>query len=437
MPMPSQITLPELGDWRDADELHRLQAARLPLALAAARRAPFYRAHLPDGPRGEHDWHTLPLTTKDDLRASYPLGMLAIEQEELATYHESSGTTGEPTPSYLTDDDWDDIATRYARSAVNLGRRDAVLVNTPYSMLTTAHQMHRAARLRGALVVPAGNRTWNMPYARVVRLLRELPITVAWCVPTNALLIAAAARRAGHDPARDFPRLRAFLVAGEALSRARRARITEIWGGKAVFEDYGSTETGSLAGECARGRMHFWADRLYGEVMDPETGRSARYGTGQLVVTPLYRQAMPLIRYALEDTVEMSRDGCTCAWKLPTIQVLGRSATHVVVQGQPLFPSELEEAVYSLPLEHGVLFWRARHDPRSLEIQIEAEPAYRAGAAEALAHEVHRRLGISARVEAVDPGTIVPLERLDQQAPSLKPSYLFPSAAGWPREYLW
>jgi phenylacetate-CoA ligase len=437
MAMPSPIKLPELGDWRNADELHRLQAARLPQVLAAARRAPFYRARLPEGPRGEHDWHALPFTTKDDLRASYPLGMLAVEREELATYHESSGTTGEPTPSYLTDDDWDDIATRYARSAVNLGRRDAVLVNTPYSMLTTAHQMHRAARLRGALVVPAGNRTWNMPYARVVRLLHELPITVAWCVPTNALLIAAAARRAGHDPARDFPKLRAFLVAGEALSRARRTRISEIWGGKTVLEDYGSTETGSLAGECARGRMHFWADRLYAEVVDPETSRSARYGKGQLVVTPLYRQAMPLIRYALEDTVEMSLDGCACGWKLPTIQVLGRSATHVVVQGKPLFPSELEEAVYSLPLEHGVLFWRARHDPRSLEIQIEAEPGHRAGAAEALAHQVHQRLGISARVEAVDPGTIVPLERLEQHVPSLKPSYLFPAETGWPREYQW
>jgi phenylacetate-CoA ligase len=435
--MPSQTRLPELGDWRDADELHRLQARQLPLVLAAAHRAPFYRARLPEGARGQHDWHTLPFTTKDDLRGSYPLGMLAVDFEELATYHESSGTTGEPTPSYLTEDDWDDIATRYARSAVNLDKGDAVLVNTPYSMLTTAHQMHRAARLRGALVVPAGNRTWNMPYARVMRLLRDLPITVAWCVPTNALLIAAAARQAGHDPARDFATLRAFLVAGEALSRARRARIAELWGGKAVFEDYGSTETGSLAGECALGRMHFWADRLYGEVIDPGTGRSARYGKGQLVVTPLYRRAMPLIRYALEDTVELLPDGCTCDWKLPTIQVLGRSATHIVVQGKPLFPSELEEAVYTLPMEHGVLFWRARHDQRSLEIQMEAEPGHGARARETLARSVHERLGISARVEVVEPGTIVPLARLDSQAGMLKPSYLFPAESGWPREYLW
>jgi phenylacetate-CoA ligase len=429
--------LPEPGDWRDAGELHRLQAGQLPRVLAAAREAPFHRARLPGGALGADDWPTLPLTTKDDLRGSYPLGMLAVEFAELATYHESSGTTGEPTPSYLTEDDWDDIATRYARSAVNLGKGDAVLVNTPYSMLTTAHQMHRAARLRGAVVVPASNRTWNMSHGRVARLLRDLPITVAWCVPTNALLIAAAARLAGHDPARDFPGLRAFLVAGEALSRARRARIAELWGGKAVFEDYGSTETGSLAGECGLGRMHFWADRVYGEVIDPATGRSARHGRGQLVVTPLYRRAMPLIRYALEDAVELVPDGCPCDWKLPTIRVLGRSATHVVVQGKPLFPSELEEAVYTLPMAHGVLFWRARHDPRSLEIQVEAEPGHGARACEALAHEVHERLGISARVEAVEPGTIVPLARLDSQAGALKPSYLFPAGSGWPREYLW
>jgi phenylacetate-CoA ligase len=435
--MPELIKLPEIGDFRDAEDLHRLQRERLPEVLRHARAAPFYRARLPETTRGEDDWHKLPLTTKDDLRASYPFGMLAVDVEELATYHESSGTTGEPTPSYLTDGDWDDIASRSARSAVNLGKRDAVLVNTPYSMLNTAHQMHRAARLRGALVVPASNRSWNMPYARVVRLLRELPITVVWCVPTNALLLAAAARLAGHDPARDFSSLRAFLLAGEALSEARRARIAALWGGKAVLQDYGSTETGSLAGECSQGRMHLWADRVYCEVIDPVTGQSARHGTGQLVITPLYRRAMPLIRYFIEDTVEIRADSCGCGWELPTVQVLGRSVTRILVQGNPLFPSELESAVYSLPIEHGVLFWRALYDPNKLEIEIEVEPAHGAAAALALTDQVQKRLGISSQVRAVAPGTIVPLSRLTAQAGMLKPSYLFPADEGWPRDYVW
>jgi phenylacetate-CoA ligase len=297
--------------------------------------------------------------------------------------------------------------------------------------------MHRVACLRGALVIPASNRSWNMPYARVVRMLRELPITVVWCVPTNALLLAAAARIAGYDPARDFSSLRAFLVAGEALSEARRARIAALWGGKVVLQDYGSTETGSLAGECSHGRMHLWADRLYCEVIDTGTGRSALNGVGQLVITPLYRRAMPLIRYFIEDTVEIRADACGCGWKLPTVEVLGRSVTRALVQGKPLFPSELESAVYSLPIEYGVLFWRALYDTNRIEIEIEAEPAHGAAAAEALADQVQKRLSISSQVQAVAPGTIVPHERLTAQAGMLKPNYLFPADQGWPRDYLW
>ncbi|WP_428266992.1 phenylacetate--CoA ligase family protein [Haliangium sp.] len=435
--MPDTGLPPELGDWKSLDELHRLQSARLSEVFHRARTAPFYRARLPELEPAPDAWHSLPVTTKADLRAAYPFGMLAVDREQLATYHESSGTTGEPTSSYLTDGDWDDIASRYARTGIDLGRGETVLVNTPYSMLTTAHQMHRAARLRGALVVPAGNRTWNMPHARIVRMLRDLPISVVWSVPTNTLLVAAAARLLGYDPGSDFPTLRAFLVAGEALSEARRARISELWGGKAVLQDYGSTETGSLAGECSHGRMHLWADRLYCEVVDPVTGESARYGVGQLAITPLYRQAMPLVRYLLEDTVEVARTPCDCGWALPVVRVLGRSGTRIEVQGRPLFPSELEAAVYSLPMQYGVLFWRARHDPHSLEVEVEAEPSWARAAAAGLTDEIHHRLGISAKVRSVAPGTIVSQDHLREATITLKPSYLFPAHEGWPADYRW
>src|SRR6185437_4328586 len=124
-----------------------------------------------------------------------------------------------------------------------------------------------------------------MPYARVVRILHDLEVTLSWSLPTETLIWAAAAGHAGYQPGRDFPALRALFVGGEPLSPARRLRIAETWG-VPVVEEYGSTETGSLAGECPMGRLHLWADRAVFEVFDPDTERTRPDGHGQLVVTP-------------------------------------------------------------------------------------------------------------------------------------------------------
>jgi phenylacetate-CoA ligase len=135
-------------------------------------------------------------------------------------------------------------------------------VKTPYSMATTAHQMHVAARAAGAMVIPADNRTSMMPYRRVLRLLRDLQPTVTWSLPSEPLLWAAADRALATGTHERVPRLRALVVAGEPLSAAKRHRISELWGGARVIEDYGSTETTSLAGECSQGVLHAWADRF-------------------------------------------------------------------------------------------------------------------------------------------------------------------------------
>ncbi|MGH3801315.1 MAG: phenylacetate--CoA ligase family protein, partial [Pseudonocardiaceae bacterium] len=279
--------LPRLGQWPSVGELYRLQDKRLPEALVLALRSPFHRRRLDarNPPSTVQDLADVPLTTKQDLRDHYPWGMLAVPKEELATYHESSGTSGKPTPSYFTEADWHDVIGRFSRSAIDLTPSDTVMVRTPYSMLTTAHQAHQAARLCGATVVPADNRSLVMPYSRVIKALHELAVSVAWCLPSECLLWVAAARAAGLRPERDFPALRGFLLAGEPLTQARRARIQHLWGGIPVLQDYGSTETGSLAGECPDGRLHLWADRFLAEVYDPETGRSLREGSGQLVIT--------------------------------------------------------------------------------------------------------------------------------------------------------
>jgi phenylacetate-CoA ligase len=425
--------LPRLGSWRGVGALSGLQEERLPVAMELASRSPFYRDRVPraGGPRTIGELAKLARTTKKDLRAAYPYGMLAVPRQRLATYHESSGTTGEPTSSYFTERDWFDVIDRFRRNAVRFGASDTVLVKTPYAMMTTGPQAHDGARLAGATIIAAGNRSLIMPYSRIVRMLHDLSVTVTWSLPSQCLLWAAAARAAGYAPDRDFPQLRAFLVGGEPLTEARRARISAIWGGVKVFQDYGSTETGSLAGECCNGTLHLWADRFVPEVVDPTTGESSPRGTGHLVITTLYREAMPLVRYDLEDLVEVSDADCSCGWALPALRHHGRSGAGVRVGGTRLTQSALERHVFGLPLEYGVWMWRARRVGGGLAVEIEA-PAEHAGAACAeLTTAISQHTGVPCVVSALPPGQLVPLATLTQPVAFSKPRSLFDEDENW------
>jgi phenylacetate-CoA ligase len=421
---------PRLGDWHDHAGLARLQDARLGATLAAAARSPFYQQRGLGVPAGRAELSAYPLTTKRDLRDAYPFGLLATDRADLATYHESSGSSGLPTASYYTAGDWLDLAERYARKRIALRPADMFLVRTPYALMITGHLAHAAARSQGATVVPADNRSLAMPYAKVVRVLHDLEVTLTWSLPTDTLLWAAAAGLAGRRPGRDFPALRALYVGGEPLSRARRSRIAEIWGAP-VVEEYGATETGSLAGECPAGRLHLWADRAIVEVHDPVTGRSTPTGRGQLVVTPLYREAMPLLRYNIEDEVEVSDEDCDCGWALPVVRVLGRAGFGLRAGAAELTQLGVEELVFSLPGEYGVLFWRARVRHDRLEMQIEAPVRHRDAAVRALTEAVGATYGIEPRIAALPPGGLVPADLLTALPDVMKPRSLFAADEDW------
>ncbi|MGI5238101.1 phenylacetate--CoA ligase family protein [Dactylosporangium sp. CA-139066] len=407
-----------IGDWQDFDGLARLQQERLPAVLAAAERSPFYRK------RGVCDLAQQPLTTKQDLRDAYPFGLLACDRADLATYHESSGSSGEPTASYYTESDWDDLAERFARKWTGITAEDTMMVRTPYALMITGHLAHAAARRHGATVVPADNRSLATPYSRVVRLLHDLGVTLTWSLPTDTLLWAAAARAGGY---RDFPALRALFVGGEPVGPARKARIARVWGAP-VVEEYGATETGSLAGECEHGTMHLWADRAVFEVHDPATGELRPDGRGQLVVTPLYREAMPLLRYAIEDEVEVSYVQCPCGWHLPSVRLLGRAA--FAVGG--LTQLGLEELVFTLPEEYGVWFWRARADGSRLRVEIEVADRWRGAAVHDLTASLRTAFpDLQVALAAVPTGGLVPFSLLTAQAEVMKPRGLFGAGEDW------
>jgi phenylacetate-CoA ligase len=431
-------SLPELGRWHGPEELLRLQEKQLPQTVTWAARSPFYRGRLNPAalPATVADLAGLPLTTKQDLRDNYPFGMLAVPKQRLATYHESSGTAGRPTPSYYTAEDWTDLAERFARKWIGMSAEDTLLVRTPYALLLTGHLAHAAGRLRGATVVPGDNRSLAMPYARVVRVLHDLAVTLTWSVPTECLIWAAAAEAAGHRPGSDFPALRALFVGGEPLTDARRRRISRLWG-VPVIEEYGSTETGSLAGECENGRMHLWADRALFEVYDPRTGTVSRDGDGQLVVTPLFREAMPLLRYNLEDNVSVSYDDCACGWNLPTVKVLGRSAFGYRVGAATITQHRLEELVFSLPESFGVVFWRAKAEPAALRIEIEVSEQHRAAAEAELTVAVRAEFGIDCAVTGLAQGTLIPREALTAMPDVVKPRSLFGPDEDWGKALLY
>jgi phenylacetate-CoA ligase len=150
--------LPQLGHWKSLAELTELQDKLLPEALGRAARSPFFAARFGQGPppADRSDLSALALTSKQDLRDNYPFGLLAVASEDLATYHESSGTAGQPTPSYYTQGDWTDLAERYARKWIGISAADTFLVRTPYALMITGHLAHAAARSRGATVIPGG-----------------------------------------------------------------------------------------------------------------------------------------------------------------------------------------------------------------------------------------------------------------------------------------
>lgn len=388
--------------------------------LKRSRLTPFYRDRFSNlDTVSLESWNAIPLTTKKDLRDAYPFGLLGVPRQRIATYHESSGTSGKPIASYFTDVDWTDIQSRFLRSRVNITESDMVLVKTPYSLVTTALQMHGAARLAGATVIPADNRSGNMPYSRVIRLLHELPVTVAWCLPTEALIWAYLIKRRGLDPASDFPNLRALIVAGEVLSPAKKKALARIWGGKEIIEDYGSTETGSLAGECVQGCLHVWGDRVY-----CETAASSAKDAGSLIVTPLFREAMPLVRYDMEDQIQLSF-GCACGSSHPRIEVFGRRNQLIRSGSRRIYPKQIENAVYSMGGD--VWFWRARALDSELNIEVCGDGIFEPRLRENLQDE----FGIQTQVRKVSEDQFVHESWLADEPVMQKPRFIFRDGESW------
>jgi phenylacetate-CoA ligase len=336
---------------------------------------------------------TLDFTTKDDLRASYPLGMMAVPPERLARLHASSGTTGRPTLVGHTEADLDHWADLVARNLRCAGVRPGmVAVNAlPFGATTGGFGFQQGLERLGATAVPVA----GMAIDAQAALIRDLEADVLICTPSYAAQLADVL---GRDTS-----LRIGLFGGEMWTRTLRGRIESATGLRAL-DCYGLSEVvgPGVACECieARDGMHVFDEDFAVEVVDPLTGEPLAPGAiGELVITTLNREAMPLRRYRTGDIASLERTPCVCGRTSPRISpVLGRRGDVLRAPGG-FFPSQVERVLLAQP---GVgMHYQLVVGPEGIVVHCEGTAA-----AGTLAAVLRAQLGLDLQVVVERPGAL-------------------------------
>ncbi|WP_256080110.1 methyltransferase domain-containing protein [Massilia sp. YIM B04103] len=343
---PEQLLAALLAPRAPAARLAQLNAA---LKHAAAA-SPFYRRWYTVRPLDSLDeLATLGFTTKEDLRTEYPYGLLAVAPERLTRYAESTGTTGGVNAGFVTARDWSTnqfcVALAWAEL---LGRHDIMAVAVPYELSYVGADIDRVAELLGASVLAVGTNNRLCPWTRLLALLRSHQVTTLVCAPIRALRLAALAAEQGIDLRRDLA-VRRIVCVGEALSPARKAYIESLWGAS-VYNHYGMTEAMAVALPCRQGELHLAEQRFVFEVINPDSGAVLPPGaTGELVLTTLAQEAMPLVRYRTGDLVRIDASPCSCGNAHARLVHLGRVQDCVGAAGQRFHIGELDEILLAEP----------------------------------------------------------------------------------------
>ncbi|WP_018123242.1 phenylacetate--CoA ligase family protein [Desulfovibrio oxyclinae] len=334
-------------------ELEKLQAERLRAVVKNAMTSPFYAERLkdfdPEDIRTAADITNLPFTTKDDLRGQYPYGLLTRPLDEFVRLHASSGTTGTPTAILYTQKDLDTWAELMARSMYAVGiRRSDVLQNlSGYGLFTGGLGIHYGSERLGCLTIPAGAGNTK----RQIKLIRDFNVTAMHIIPSFALYFAAKVREEGYEP-EDMP-WKIALIGAEPHTEETRRRIEEMLHLKA-YNSYGLSEMNGpgVAFECTeQNGMHVWEDSYIAEIIDPATGEHVPEGEiGELVMTTLTREGMPIIRYRTRDLTRFLPGECPCGRTGRRIdRIAGRADDMLILKGVNIYPMQIEQALMSMP----------------------------------------------------------------------------------------
>ena len=370
---------------------------------------------------GFSELRSLPLTTKDELRRAGPYGNLAVPVQEAAQYHESFGTTGEPSASWFAREDLETGGRQLKECGVNLSADDLVLVRFPYAMSLPAFLMQQACLQAGAGVVPASGRTVVTPYPRVLDLMRRLGVTVLAGLPREMELLAESARLLGRQPTWDYPSLRAICVAGELTGDARRRHIETLWG-VPVFNMYGSTETANIAVMCEHGTMHVSERDFIVEALKENGKEPVPEGArGYAAITTLSHRATPLLRYFNEDIVALSPHACPCGRPGAALAHYGRAKDRMTFGTTTLDAKDVQDAVYSLSPAPDA--WLVIEQERGLHVLLDSHASER-WSLDAAKARLTTLLRVPVTVEIAAEGALLDREELTRNEPSRKPVYI-------------
>jgi len=404
------------------EELEQLQMERLQATLNRAyKNVTCYRNKFrdagisPEDIGSLNDLSKLPFTTKDDLRLNYPYGMFAVPLREVVRIHASSGTTGKATVVGYTRNDiktWSNLVARFM-TAAGVTHDDVVQISFGYGLFTGAFGLHYGAETIGASVIPmsAGNTE------KQIAIMQDYKSTVLVGTPSYALTIADRMEQMGIDP--KLLALRVGLFGAEPWSEAMRKEIENRLYISAT-DNYGLSEVigPGVAGECLRKNgMHISEDAFLAEIIDPDTGEVLPPGSvGELVLTTLTKEALPMIRFRTRDITSLDPTPCPCGrTTLRMKKTMGRTDDMLIIKGVNVFPSQIEEVLFAIegcePHYRIVVDKKGPMDVLEVEIEVTEniffdEMKKQRQFLEMVEKKIDNTLGVGATVRLVEPGSI-------------------------------
>ncbi len=383
--------------------------------------SPFYHERMkeqnvhPDDIKELSDVNKLPFMFKRDLRDNYPDKIFTSTQEELVRYHVSSGTTGKPTVVGYTQNDLDSWTTSLARAltSLGLGRGDVIQVSYGYGLFTGGLGLHYGAERIGATVLPTsvGNTE------RQIELMQDLGATAIACTPSYLLHIGEVAEKMGVDIKKDT-KLRTGVLGAEPWTDRMRTRI-EDWLGIKAYDIYGTSElSGPMFTECVEQKgFHIWSDLALVEIIDPITGESLGPGEkGELTITMLQKEALPMIRYRIGDITIMDDEVCACGRTHPRIQrIQGRVDDMLIIRGINVFPSQVEYALMGIPEvgQHFQIVVERKGALDDMLVRVELSKGSFSDkitdimkVRQKVEHRLRNSLNVNVNVELVEPGSL-------------------------------
>ncbi|MBP3703965.1 MAG: phenylacetate--CoA ligase [Clostridia bacterium] len=363
----------------DRETLKEIQSERLrKIVKTCYEKIPLYRERFdemglkPEDIQSIDDITKLPFTYKNDLRDTYPFGMLAVPREELYRVHASSGTTGKQTVVGYTKNDVDVWATCAARSIVACGGTPADLVHVSYGygLFTGGLGLHYGAEKLGAAAIPVSSGNT----ARQVQILQDYGSDIICCTPSYAMYIGETVRDKGIDP--KTLRVRVGIFGAEPWTEEMRREIERLLDIKA-YDIYGLSEIAGpgVSCECTeQAGMHINEDYFYPEIIDPETGEQLPDGEyGELVFTCIGKEALPLIRYRTRDICSLTHEKCKCGRTLVRMgKTRGRTDDMLIIRGINVFPSQIESVLLELGMDPNYqIVVDRQNNLDTIEVQVE------------------------------------------------------------------